>query len=659
VIPLWPAIGQTVLDENGDVVPVNGISIAAMDAYYSNLKNLGLLLDYDPLDGPTPPTTIGQTQPVLAVDTDAILGGLVGYRNAAQARTSGATVTNAGDGDTWNWSISSTATPGADVLAPDVGVAGRWLRDTTSGLPTGGNPGDVLWTDLGGDSAWRPFPLGSEFVFDVRDYGGATYGDGTVNDLPAFQAALAAAINAVGVYGDPLYRVGRAAIYVPYTSAHWRFNSTFTIQNCKNIRWVTDSNGNAEIRYYGTLGQPMIVMDGTDSCSWTGFNFSRGGNKWSSCFSFIADTVGEYETTNCKLEQCKFTRGQLEGDYSVSFGANSGRHQLINSFVSGYDVAGLRIENGAYVYARSTALSGIYKATTTYGILCPSTGGGSFTFIGPGGGGGGYHKGTEGTDFKIEDHDGPIYIRTWNSEPSTRIMRIGTAASSRVGPPITLEFSRLTLDTQVAADGRVIIRHCNTPLHIPGNHIVCNAGGAGTEPGKFFTDTTHPQPTAPSGSSVWNSGALTAYPLTPTASGGGTINYGVIEYPNTYTAPPISAQSSNHRIYISALTNYYIHRLPVSLPLVGIGDGDTGVMGRNLSGSQVFVSGTSQTTTVALPSAETDTAYFMFFTPEASSGTLPDGFDVAIVSKAVGGPTIRFSHAVSGFDVRLTYLLVR
>lgn len=48
---LWPQIGLTVFDENGDVVPSGGISVAAITDYYSDRIDLGELLTYDPLEG--------------------------------------------------------------------------------------------------------------------------------------------------------------------------------------------------------------------------------------------------------------------------------------------------------------------------------------------------------------------------------------------------------------------------------------------------------------------------------------------------------------------------------------------------------------------------------------------------------------------------------
>lgn len=47
---LWPAIGVTVNDHNGDPITTSGISVGSYTEYYRDLVSAGSLLTYDPLD---------------------------------------------------------------------------------------------------------------------------------------------------------------------------------------------------------------------------------------------------------------------------------------------------------------------------------------------------------------------------------------------------------------------------------------------------------------------------------------------------------------------------------------------------------------------------------------------------------------------------------
>lgn len=142
-VPYWPALDTTgasitVLDENGSVVPVNGISVPVpLDAYYRRLIASGLLLDYDPRDGGGTPSRLYSAGAVQAVLTEAILGTFVGDYDGAQASTIGATVVGDESEKLWRWDASSTATPGSGVIAVPGQTVGRWLQLSNggSGLP--------------------------------------------------------------------------------------------------------------------------------------------------------------------------------------------------------------------------------------------------------------------------------------------------------------------------------------------------------------------------------------------------------------------------------------------------------------------------------------------------------------------------------------------
>lgn len=128
---------RLVLDHNGAPIPINGVQVPTAElwaAYYEPLVNSGALSTQDPYGTGLPPSVLAVAGPVLAVDTDAILAAMRGPYDRAQARTTGAVVPNAGDGDTWNWSETYPGPYDADHIGPE--LPGAWIRDTSSGLGT-------------------------------------------------------------------------------------------------------------------------------------------------------------------------------------------------------------------------------------------------------------------------------------------------------------------------------------------------------------------------------------------------------------------------------------------------------------------------------------------------------------------------------------------
>ncbi|HEY3499315.1 MAG TPA: hypothetical protein VGK73_31720 [Polyangiaceae bacterium] len=143
MITLWPAEGLTVLDHNGDVIPVNGVNVTAelFASFYLSRKNAGLLLDYDPIGTGGVPNTLYSAGALDAVSSDAVLATIRGDLDGQQAKTN--------DNNFWKWVAASTATPaaasstGTGVLAPDVGTAGRWLQQLPTGSGTSTLAGDT------------------------------------------------------------------------------------------------------------------------------------------------------------------------------------------------------------------------------------------------------------------------------------------------------------------------------------------------------------------------------------------------------------------------------------------------------------------------------------------------------------------------------------
>lgn len=127
---------------------------------------------------------------MLGIDTDAVLATMRGSRNGAQARTTGATVVNAGDGDTWNWDEDFAGPYDADNIGP--GLPGGWVRDTSSGSSTlagdttGPSAGNTVVKIRGiGVAATAPTLVNNVLVYDGSNYtpapspGGTAAGDVT------------------------------------------------------------------------------------------------------------------------------------------------------------------------------------------------------------------------------------------------------------------------------------------------------------------------------------------------------------------------------------------------------------------------------------------------------------------------------------------------
>lgn len=145
---VWPALDEdgvslTVLDHNGNVIPVNGVTVTSGEyaSFYSDIVFTGRLLTYDPIGIGGVPNTLYSAGALDAVTSDAVLGTIRGDFDGQQAKTN--------DNNFWMWDAASTASAspatstGGGVLAPNALIAGRWLQT----LPTGsGGTGTGDWT---------------------------------------------------------------------------------------------------------------------------------------------------------------------------------------------------------------------------------------------------------------------------------------------------------------------------------------------------------------------------------------------------------------------------------------------------------------------------------------------------------------------------------
>lgn len=133
-ISLWPSLGKTVLDHNGDVISTSGVSLATLTEYYSDLVVAGDLVTADPLldpDGSALDIVLWPGAGVVDETTDdGVPIGSGGVRLAAMNRyytnllLSGRLVTTDPE-----WS-------GVTVYASSYGVVGDGVTDDASALST-------------------------------------------------------------------------------------------------------------------------------------------------------------------------------------------------------------------------------------------------------------------------------------------------------------------------------------------------------------------------------------------------------------------------------------------------------------------------------------------------------------------------------------------
>lgn len=135
---LFPAIGHTVRDEFGVLIPITGVYLSIYDAYYRGLITTGEALTYDPIGGGggAPGPVIYSAGAVQAIDTDALLTGFTGYYNHAQVQTGGSTALGDQLGGEWYWDATSTASAGVNVIIVSGVAVGRWLRAGAAGSGT-------------------------------------------------------------------------------------------------------------------------------------------------------------------------------------------------------------------------------------------------------------------------------------------------------------------------------------------------------------------------------------------------------------------------------------------------------------------------------------------------------------------------------------------
>lgn len=125
-IDLWPALGRTVLDHNGDVISTAGVSLATLTEYYSDLVVEGDLVTFDPLETGDPTVAPGSNASGLSAYLTTQISTLSGTANGQVITLSGRSDVGDGAEGLAVWDDSSTAT--ADNATVWGTGTGRWLR---------------------------------------------------------------------------------------------------------------------------------------------------------------------------------------------------------------------------------------------------------------------------------------------------------------------------------------------------------------------------------------------------------------------------------------------------------------------------------------------------------------------------------------------------
>jgi len=146
---LYPAVGQTVLDEDGNVIPPQGGGPYLINDYYDRKMLTGMLLRADPLaSGENPVLPPGPGATITGPLTDE-LSARSGKADLEVVSTSGKTVTADGGADDFVFRLGVSS--GADGYNKINGPNGQYQRRSTAraqtltavGLPTDGSPCQV------------------------------------------------------------------------------------------------------------------------------------------------------------------------------------------------------------------------------------------------------------------------------------------------------------------------------------------------------------------------------------------------------------------------------------------------------------------------------------------------------------------------------------
>lgn len=531
----------------------------------------------------------------------------------------------------------------------------------------------VFSSSLGGWTR-RPLPLSDYAVFDPQDYAptGVTLGTGANQPLSGkfatltaaqavypfatslsqqldyccIQAAINAACNTGGVFGDPAYRAGgKVRIRRPGTSTgNYRIDTTLVVTNCRGLQLEGEGLQAVQLAWYGAAGQPILQIDGED-VQITGIKFTRAvTSRPSHAIKIVAATAGEYTTARVQIIDCTLNSGGGTAAWDTALGVLAGTEHVMRrgDLDSSYYQCAY-IDNGATISFDHAGLGGQFSLASNgggYGVYCNN---GAYSWYGNGGG-----------RFQVAAHyivaaTAPITIWGYNDELSAAVLVAGASPSSA---PMQVSLINCRHDG-AATSARSVVLNAAGPFDISGNCFLSSYVHQ-----RIYLGSTSANPVYHIEGNTFGVTSITfAYSGGEVDSGSSTYYRACLEYPQADSSKIRVYGDGN--IYSDNNTGGTSHVFPLPQYFAVGGLGINGKAAHTFAGSASFVSG-QQELTVNLNPAELDTNYFVGgLVVEKTSGTMPDGVTASANTKATNGFHIRLSTPATGFACKVSFYIWR
>jgi hypothetical protein len=287
-INLWPALGKTVLDHNGDTISTSGVSLGTLTEFYSDLIVAGVLLTFDPLDtgDPTVAPTDSATNAVASY-LSAELAALAGTTDGQAVIIKGRSAVGDGGEGVAVWDADSVET--ADNATVWGSGTGRWIRVRQDKLYYHADWFGVIGNGVSDDrdnvqAAIDALPLGATLEFAGRTYVFNPPQRDVSNNIQAGKEGSIVIDRARNANHRALRLVGQ--------------NGT-----ASNIHKTT-------FQRVGTDNETPLMWLASDRCLIKGIYFRSGTNASSSALLQVGETdAADATTINFnRIEECGFER---------------------------------------------------------------------------------------------------------------------------------------------------------------------------------------------------------------------------------------------------------------------------------------------------------------------------------------------------------------
>jgi hypothetical protein len=314
---LYPAVGQTVLDQDGNTIPPQGGGPYLINAYYEAKILQGLLLRADPLASGEAPSLPPGPRTVLPGAVSSQLSTRGGVLDGEVVVTTGYTVPGDGGGATWKHALGVSA--GADGREKINGPNGQYQRvpeASTLTLKGGGCVLDGVTDDSAAASA----------VFNAASAAASAVGGATVDLIPARSTIVSQTVMAIA----------NTITINGHGHASFRGNGgTLPFYNGLRLVWTGAPGGRMfQIRTWGlrfsnitfdvgsnkSVGQYVNFLNGGDianGCVFDGCFFdgraTAAGGQYDYGVTSDADGVGAGNCENMEFIQCTWQNPYIAG----------------------------------------------------------------------------------------------------------------------------------------------------------------------------------------------------------------------------------------------------------------------------------------------------------------------------------------------------------